>query len=129
MRTIPRKLCGRSRSLAALLKHDKQLFSAIHYYYREWRTKVAGVGNVDLRTVSPLSFAAQLKVPMLIGHGEEDERVPPSQSHQLVDALNKAKITVTSVFYKDSGHGFDNSADLEDWLKRLEGFLQQYNPA
>jgi dipeptidyl aminopeptidase/acylaminoacyl peptidase len=38
--------------------------------------------------VSPLSFAAQLKVPMLVGHGEENERVPPSQSRQLVDALN-----------------------------------------
>ena len=24
---------------------------------------------------------------------------------------------------------FDNAADLEDWLKRLEEFLAKYNPA
>ena len=114
--------------LPALLQHDKQLFSATRYY-REWRTQVAGVGKVDLKTVSPIAFAAQLKAPLLIGHGEQDARVPPKQSHAMVAALTKAGAPVTSVFYKDSGHGFDNAADLEDWLKRLEQFLAKYNPA
>ena len=114
--------------LPALLKHDKQLFSATRYY-KEWRTKVGGEGKADLRGVSPLSFAGEIKVPLLLGHGEQDENVPPQQTHAMVDALNKAGAPVTSVFYKDSGHGFDSSADLEDWLKRLESFLAKYNPA
>jgi dipeptidyl aminopeptidase/acylaminoacyl peptidase len=114
--------------LTALLKHDKQLFSAKRYY-REWRTKVGGVGNVDLKAVSPLNFAGQIKVPMLIGHGEKDERVPSRQSHDMVDAMTRAQLNVSSVFYKNSGHGFDNAADLEDWLKRLEAFLDKNNPA
>jgi dipeptidyl aminopeptidase/acylaminoacyl peptidase len=114
--------------LPALLKHDKQLFSATRYY-KEWRTPVGGEGKADLRGVSPLSFAGEIKVPLLLGHGEQDENVPPQQTHAMVDALNKAGAPVTSVFYKDSGHGFDSSADLEDWLKRLESFLAKYNPA
>lgn len=114
--------------LPALLKYDKKLFSAPRYY-KEWRTQVGGEGKIDLRAVSPLSFAAQVRVPMLIGHGEKDQRVPPKQSHEMVDALNDAHAIVSSVFLKNSGHGFDSSADLQEWLGRLEEFLAQYNPA
>lgn len=114
--------------LPALLKYDKKLFSATRYY-KEWRSKVGGEGNADLKAVSPLSFANQIKVPLLIAHGEQDTRVPVKQSHLMVDALTKARADVSSVFYKDSGHGFDSEADMEDWLKRLEAFLAKYNPA
>ena len=114
--------------LPALLRYDRRLFSAPRYY-REWRTQVAGESEPDLRSVSPITFAAKIKIPLLIGHGEKDQRVPPSQSHEFADALTKAGANVTSVYYKDSGHGFGSSADLEDWLKRLEAFLAKYNPA
>jgi Dipeptidyl aminopeptidases/acylaminoacyl-peptidases len=114
--------------LPGLLRYDRQTFSATRYY-REWRTRVVGVDNVDLKSVSPLNFAAKLKVPLLIGHGEKDERVPVKQSHQMVDALTRAGAPVTSIFYKDAGHGFDKAGDLEDWLNRLESFLAKYNPA
>jgi len=132
IRTPDRYRCAASLAgvsdLPALLKHDRKIFTAPRYY-REWRTQVAGEGNVDLRAVSPISYAANLKVPLLIGHGEQDQRVPPQQSHDLVDALTRAHVNVTSVFYKQDGHGFDNSADLQDWLRRLEAFLAKYNPA
>ena len=112
----------------ALLRYDRKLFSATRYY-REWRSHVAGDEQTDLRTVSPLVFASQLNIPLLIGHGEQDQRVPVKQSRDMVAALTKAQADVTSVFYKDSGHGFDSSADLDDWLRRLEAFLAKYNPA
>jgi dipeptidyl aminopeptidase/acylaminoacyl peptidase len=114
--------------LPALLRTSREVFSATRYY-REWRTKVVGVENVDLKSVSPLNHISELKVPLLIGHGEKDERVPVKQSRQMVDALARVGAPVSSIFYKDEGHGFDKSADLEDWLKRLEGFLAKYNPA
>ncbi len=114
--------------LPALVRYDREQFSATRYF-REWRTRVTGAGNSDLRTVSPINFASQLKVPLLIGHGEKDERVPVKQGHQMVDALTKAGAPVTSIFYKDAGHGFNKAADLEDWLNRLEAFLAKYNPA
>jgi dipeptidyl aminopeptidase/acylaminoacyl peptidase len=113
--------------LNAQLKHSKKLFSATRYY-REWRSKVGGEGKSDLAAVSPLSFVNRLRVPLLVAHGEEDATVPSSQSHSMVKAAAKAGAPVTSAFYKDSAHNFGSSADLDDFLKRLDQFLRTHNP-
>lgn len=112
----------------AMLRYDQKLFAA-RRYYREWRTKVSGEGKADLAAVSPIRHAGRLRIPLLIAHGEQDDNVPPKQSREMVEALMKAGADVTYVFYKDSGHGFDSSADMEDWLRRLEAFLAKHNPA
>ena len=114
--------------LRAQVRYDRKLFSATRYY-REWRTQVGGEGKVDLGAVSPITFADRLKVPVLIGHGEKDETVPAKQSHAMVQALAKAQAKVTPIFYKESGHDFGSTADLNDFLQRLEQFLAAHNPA
>jgi dipeptidyl aminopeptidase/acylaminoacyl peptidase len=114
--------------LDSQLRYDRKSFAATRYF-KQWRTKVAGEGKFDLKTVSPLSYADRLKIPVLIGHGEADTTVPPKQSHMMVDALTRAGANVTSVFYKESEHEFASTADYEDFLKRLEAFLAKYNPA
>lgn len=114
--------------LAEAIRHERQAFSAPRYF-RDWRTKVAGDGDFDAAAVSPLKFADKLKIPIFIAHGEKDTRVLPKQSHDMVAALAEERANVTSAFYKDSTHDFDSSADLEDWMKRLEIFLAKYNPA
>jgi dipeptidyl aminopeptidase/acylaminoacyl peptidase len=111
----------------AMLRYDKRAFSA-ERYYREWRSRIIGEDN-DLKAVSPINFADKIKVPMLIAHGEDDDNVPAKQSHEMVEALQKANANVTSVFYEDEGHGFSDPADYEDWLQRLDQFLAKYNPA
>lgn len=112
----------------AMLKYDRKAFSAPRYF-RQWRTRVGGESNSDLAAISPINFAGKIKVPLLIGHGEKDDNVPPKQSRLMVEALTKAGANVTSVFYKESGHGFDSSAEHADWLKRLEAFLAKHNPS
>ena len=114
--------------LEGQLRYDRKGSSATRYF-KEWRTKVAGEGKFDLKTVSPLMNADRLKVPILIGHGEADTTVPVKQSQSMVAALNKAGADVTSVFYKKSDHGFGSTADYEDFLKQLEKFLANNNPA
>jgi len=114
--------------LPAMMRFDRRLFSATRYF-REWRSKVGGGGKIDLAAISPVNSASQLKIPVLIGHGEKDERVPVKQSRRMVEALNRAGASVTSAFYKESGHGFDSAADLENWLRQLEQFLGENNPA
>jgi dipeptidyl aminopeptidase/acylaminoacyl peptidase len=112
--------------LPAMMRYDRSQFSAKRYY-REWRKQFSK--DEDLNAVSPVNFADRFRVPLLIGHGEEDKTVPPKQSRKMVEALQKAGANVTPIFYKESQHDFGSSKDLEDWMTRLEAFLAKYNPA
>ena len=114
--------------LPGMLRYDRKTFTATRYF-KQWRSKVSGEGKADLATVSPINFTDRLKIPIFIAHGEQDDNVLPKQSHAMVDALTKSGANVTSMFYKQSSHDFGSSADMEDWLKRLEAFLAKYNPA
>jgi len=114
--------------LAAQLRDNRKSFSATRYFKR-WRTKVAGEGKVDLSTVSPITFADRMKVPVLIAHGEEDVTVSPVQSHAMVAALTRAHAKVSPVFYRDGGHDWGDSGILADFLGRLETFLAANNPS
>lgn len=114
--------------LPKMIRYDRKLFSATRYF-KEWRSRVAGSEEIDLRAVSPIHFASRLKIPIFIAHGEKDQNVPPDQSRAMVAALAAAKGNVTSVFYPDASHGFDRNEDLHDWLARLEAFLGRHNPA
>src|SRR6185437_15969657 len=78
--------------LPAMMHYDRKSFSATRYF-REWRKKFSG--DSDLDAVSPVHFADRLKIPVLIGHGEDDDTVPAKQSHKMVDALTKAGANVT----------------------------------
>jgi dipeptidyl aminopeptidase/acylaminoacyl peptidase len=109
------------------LKANRKSFSATRYF-REWRTKVQGRTDVDLRAVSPLAQAARLRTPLLLAHGEKDERVSVRQGQLMVAALEANKADVTSVFYKKGGHSFSSTEDFADFLARLEAFLAKNNP-
>lgn len=114
--------------LKAQLRDNRKLFTA-ERYFKKFRNLVTGDGKVDLATLSPLTYAARLKVPVLIGHGESDDTVQAGQSRAMVKSLTAAKADVTSVFYKDTGHDFGTSENTEDFLKRIEAFLARNNPA
>ena len=112
--------------LNAMMRYDRQLFSASRYF-QEWRKRFPTGSELD--DVSPIKFADRLKVPLFIAHGEDDDTVPAKQSHKMVEALTKAGAPVTSAFFKDSKHDFGSSKDLESWLKSLEAFLNKHNPS
>jgi dipeptidyl aminopeptidase/acylaminoacyl peptidase len=97
-------------------------------YRKDWRRTVQGETKFDPRTVSPLYTIDLLTVPLLIAHGDADQRVPFAQSKLYVDALRKAGKTVEFQDYKGEGHGFSSAANQADWLRRLDAFLAKYNP-
>ena len=96
----------------------------------EWRKTIKGEdAKFDLSTVSPLYAVDRLKVPLLLVHGDEDQRVPYRQSKLYADALAKAGKDYEFVTLKGEGHGFSSNANLKLWLDKLEAFLTKYNPA
>ena len=111
-----------------MIRYDARYVVA-QRYIREWRRRLAGEEAGDLDSVSPLRHQARLAVPLLIGHGERDARVPVDQSRDLVRALNRRRYDVESVFYPEAGHDFTRPVDSADFLRRIEAFLARHNPA
>jgi dipeptidyl aminopeptidase/acylaminoacyl peptidase len=98
-------------------------------YYRDWRDRIRGDSAINLESVSPLAHAGNIRIPMLIAHGEDDKRVPPSQSRRLHEALERAGRAHEYVIYPEEGHGLSKTEHAVDFLKRLDSFLATHNPA
>lgn len=110
-----------------ILKYDAKFFSRSGI--RKWRSTIQGEEGFNLDSVSPLVQASQLTRPVLIAQGLEDSIVPAQQAKMYVDALQAASKDFEYVAYEKEGHGFEDPANLTDWLKRLEAFLAKHNPA
>lgn len=79
------------------------------------------------RERSPLTWARNVKTPMLILHGLRDSRVAPSQSQVWVRALQQAGTPVEMVEYPDEDHSLARSkSTLADRLKRMSAFFQRH---
>jgi dipeptidyl aminopeptidase/acylaminoacyl peptidase len=113
--------------VGAMLRYDRRSMTATRYY-RSWRDKVQGDKEFDLATISPLRAAERVSIPILLAHGTRDDNVPPSQSQKFHDLLTKANKPHEFVLYEGEGHGFENPANNVDFLKRVEKFLETYNP-
>ncbi|MDO9370431.1 MAG: S9 family peptidase [Sphingopyxis sp.] len=112
----------------AMLKYDRRYLTK--QANARWQARVTGDGELDLLTVSPTPQAARITRPLLIGHGEDDNTVPISQSKKLVAALKGAgNANFEYVAYRDEGHGFADPANRQDWFDRLDAFLTKHNPA
>jgi dipeptidyl aminopeptidase/acylaminoacyl peptidase len=64
-----------------------------------------------------------VRVPLLIAHGERDERVSPKQSEQLVGRLRELGKTFEYVTYPTEAHGLLRAGPQLDFYRRLERFL------
>jgi dipeptidyl aminopeptidase/acylaminoacyl peptidase len=118
-------------SLAGVSDVGRQLrYSADSFHSpkaaREWKQRVQGdAGAAD---ISPLAQVEKLKVPVLLAHGKDDQRVPLKQSALYAKALAAAGKPYEYVVYEGEGHGLEDPAHLQDFFDRLEAFLKKYNP-
>jgi dipeptidyl aminopeptidase/acylaminoacyl peptidase len=78
------------------------------------------------RDGSPLSMVDNIDRPILVAHGELDERVHPDQSSQLVEELKRLNKTFEYVTYPTEGHGLLRAGPQVDFYQRLERFLDWY---
>ena len=75
------------------------------------------------RAGSPYHRLENIRVPLLIAHGELDKRVSPKQSEQLVRRLRKLGKTFEYVTYPTEAHGLLRAGPQLDFYRRLERFL------
>ena len=72
---------------------------------------------------SPYHHLENIEAPLLIAHGELDERVSPQQSEQLVVGLRRLGKTFEYVTYPTEAHGFLRAGPQLNFYRRLERFL------
>jgi dipeptidyl aminopeptidase/acylaminoacyl peptidase len=79
-----------------------------------------------LNTYSPLRRVADIKVPVLLGVGLLDRRVPREHADAFESAARKAGVNIERVNYGDEGHGFTLPVNQADFWTRMEAFLNRY---
>jgi dipeptidyl aminopeptidase/acylaminoacyl peptidase len=99
-------------------------------YRRDWRRTEYGDERdtnmrVFLERISPLSNAARIRKPLLVAAGQNDPRVPISESEQLVWRVRSSGGEVWYLVAKDEGHGFLKKANRDEYLLTAASFLQK----
>jgi dipeptidyl aminopeptidase/acylaminoacyl peptidase len=64
--------------------------------------------------------------PMLILHGEKDERVPITRAWGFRRALDEASLLFEFVTYPREGHYFTERKHIEDLMRRVLLFVRMY---
>jgi dipeptidyl aminopeptidase/acylaminoacyl peptidase len=97
-----------------------------------WRPNIDRVlGNPDrdadrLRQRSPLTYASQIKAPLLIIQGRQDPRVPETTSAQIAAALRDNGTEVCYQVYDDEGHTFTNRDNELHAMSAAVNFLAEH---
>jgi acetyl esterase/lipase len=95
----------------------------------EWHETMVGGERGDrsrLRDNSPLRRAAEITVPVLLGHGEDDQRVHVRQSRRMAEALRAAGKSVEYLEFPDEVHGFLLEVNRIQWYERFVAFFEQH---
>ncbi|MGG1238440.1 S9 family peptidase [Bacillus sonorensis] len=95
--------------------------SDIGYFFTEWQIGADLFENPDkLWDRSPLKYADRVETPLLILHGERDDRCPIEQAEQLFTALKKMGKKVKLVRFPNASHDLSRSGHPKQRIKRLQ---------
>lgn len=95
-------------------------------YGMHYLEMVLGKDKKVLSARSPSKLASSIKVPVLLGHGGLDGRVPIRHAEAMQSALEDAGRAVEFVSYPWEGHGLSNPENEKDFYDRVLAFLAKY---
>lgn len=79
-----------------------------------------------MKSRSPLYYAENIRIPVLIAQGGNDVRVTPQESEQMVAAMKEKKLDVKYMYFPNAGHGFNSTEDYLEFFTELESFLARH---
>ena len=79
----------------------------------------------DYARISPITYLADIAVPVSIHHGTADDQVPPAWSKDLAQRLQEAGKTVGYFEYTGAGHSFRDAAWVT-FMQRVTAFFDRY---
>jgi dipeptidyl aminopeptidase/acylaminoacyl peptidase len=83
-----------------------------------------------LKSISPLTHASKLKIPLYLVHGAKDTRIPVAQADMLAEAVKAHGTPIWYVVYKDAGHliplnPVNNDYNQYTWTLFVQKYLLQ----
>lgn len=78
-----------------------------------------------LASISPLTRATEIEVPMMIAHGLNDPRVPVGEAMQLAVNLQRRGFDPELYYFPDEGHGFQKLPNRILFVERMVRFLER----
>jgi dipeptidyl aminopeptidase/acylaminoacyl peptidase len=88
--------------------------------------KTLGTDIEQQRENSPVYHVDKLKAPVLIIHGENDQRAPIEHAEKLKKALDKDKHPYEWLVKDKEGHGFYNEVNILEANKAILSFLEKH---
>ncbi|HEV2130021.1 MAG TPA: S9 family peptidase [Longimicrobiaceae bacterium] len=89
-------------------------------------------GNIDdpqdrefFRSISPLTYAHQIRSPLLVVHGANDPRVPVAEADQIVRQVRQQRGDVEYLRFPDEGHGISRLQNRITAYQRIARFLDR----
>lgn len=95
-------------------------------YGKNYLKRVLGEDKAELAANSPVALADRIQVPVLLMHGELDDRVPVAHAVAMEKALEKAGKPVELVRYSRTGHSIFIDKHERDFYARLLAFLDAH---
>ena len=92
---------------------------------RSYLTTVIGRDEADLNANSPTHLADKIDVPVLLVHGEDDERAPFAQFKAMRSALDAAHKPYETLTKSGEKHGFVKPENVEEFYNKLQAFLDK----
>ena len=92
-----------------------------------YRYRIRGASKVEQLTtwdgaISPIKEVDKINVPMLIVHGDRDQRVPPEHFDKYIAALDRAGVDYDKLILEGADH-FDNTLLYHHKLALYEAML------
>jgi len=95
-----------------------------------WRRKHRAAEYGDdpalLRSISPIHKADRIQTPLLVIQGDQDVRVPPYESEQIVETIRQKGGTVEYILFPQEGHGIQKIENRLIMERKICEFLQTY---
>ena len=93
---------------------------------RSYLTTVIGRDDAELDANSPDKLADKIDVPVLLIHGEDDQRAPFAQAKAMRAALDAAHKPYEWMSKPGEGHGFYDEKNRVDFYNALQAFLEKH---
>ena len=109
------------------IQYRKADFASRTRWGKKYMQKAIGETDEELMAASPVSYIDQIKTPLLLVHGEDDERVPVEHAYDLVKAMKKAgKPEPKLIILKNEPHGPRNVDNVKLWYHSTIEFIEKH---